>query len=915
MAHDPLVGRQEELAVARAALQGEGSGGLTAVLLTGEGGIGKSRLLAELVGDIERREWQVLSARADQLERQIPYAALARALSASIDDTDPEVAGLGGEVVATLDLLGGRPRAELESSFGQACGQTTRLLRSLLERRPLAIVVDDVHALDDDTLALLAIVLRRVTTGRLAFLGASRSGVPSGHPALDGLLARLAADGSLREVPLGPLDAEAIASLVTRVLGTEGDAALVDQVSAGAEGNPFFALEIAASIVSTGAGAPVSRDRWAAVLQRFAPLNPGARAVLRAIAVLGRLSIGDLGLVAEMTALGDDAVAAAFDELVAAGVLQSAGELFTFAHDLVREAVYADVGPAEQRRLHRTVATRLLSDRDSGRPVDVLALARHASAAAEVGDAQAAALLVEAGDRHRALGPGTAAALYARALELLPTGAPERASVLSRRCRALVLATQPADAVEAGRQALEGLPPGTAERSRTATAVIGSLFELGRIEDALAVADRELALGRAGPVVEAQRPMLLWFAGRYDEARQEWERVRHLPVATDAERILVLGQHAFCAATFEWPALSGIVAELEALARAAPATGRLFAITVAGYTLALDGYVDRALPLVQQAEAMLDDAGGTPFRGNILVARVVIDWLQGRWDEAIEGARSAAAELEGAQLLLHLGAFDAAEIDIRTHRGEQVPLELVERQPPTINMADLKAHTVAGILESRGDVDGVRTLIGQTLQRGNTAYLSPMLGRLIELDMAAGDERAAKEALQALEEGALTMRDPWTATVLWRSRALVARDAEAARTGVDVAGHAGLAFERARTQVALGRVDPGEVDGLVDAYRTFQALGADRERRRAGALLTDRGAKVPRQRSSRSGPLTHAELAIARLVQQGMRNKEIATFLHYSPRTVEVYLSRIYNKLSVSSRLELARALDARPFD
>ena len=69
---------------------------------------------------------------------------------------------------------------------------------------------------------------------------------------------------------------------------------------------------------------------------------------------------------------------------------------------------------------------------------------------------------------------------------------------------------------------------------------------------------------------------------------------------------------------------------------------------------------------------------------------------------------------------------------------------------------------------------------------------------------------------------------------------------------------------------------------------------------------------MPRRRAGSSGPLTDAELGIARLVQQGLRNKEIASMLHYSPRTVEVYLTRIYGKLNVSSRLELARALDER---
>jgi DNA-binding NarL/FixJ family response regulator len=128
---------------------------------------------------------------------------------------------------------------------------------------------------------------------------------------------------------------------------------------------------------------------------------------------------------------------------------------------------------------------------------------------------------------------------------------------------------------------------------------------------------------------------------------------------------------------------------------------------------------------------------------------------------------------------------------------------------------------------------------------------------------------------------------------------------------VEEAAAGGLVFERARAQLVLGElaVDAGEQ--LVEAYRTFARLGAHGLRRRTGRRLQELGEKVPRRRSRAAGLLTESEERVARLVQQGMRNREIAAALHYSPRSVEVYLSRIYGKLRVSSRLALARALDA----
>jgi DNA-binding NarL/FixJ family response regulator len=92
-------------------------------------------------------------------------------------------------------------------------------------------------------------------------------------------------------------------------------------------------------------------------------------------------------------------------------------------------------------------------------------------------------------------------------------------------------------------------------------------------------------------------------------------------------------------------------------------------------------------------------------------------------------------------------------------------------------------------------------------------------------------------------------------------------------------------------------------------------LGAEADRRRAATILRDRGEKVPRRKRRAAGQLTPAETEIARLVQAGMRNRDIARTANYSERTVEVYLSRIYAKLGVSSRLQLARLLDEQPDD
>jgi DNA-binding NarL/FixJ family response regulator len=149
---------------------------------------------------------------------------------------------------------------------------------------------------------------------------------------------------------------------------------------------------------------------------------------------------------------------------------------------------------------------------------------------------------------------------------------------------------------------------------------------------------------------------------------------------------------------------------------------------------------------------------------------------------------------------------------------------------------------------------------------------------------------------------------PWATTTLHRTLGLVRRVPDELRTAIADAD--GLPFERARAQLFLGELDGREVPALVEAYRLFARLGAHGLRRQAGRRLAELGAKVPRIRPGRAGLLTESEERVARLVQQGMRNRDIASALHYSTRSIEVYLSRVYAKLRVSSRLELARTLD-----
>jgi DNA-binding CsgD family transcriptional regulator len=856
---------------------------------------------------------------ADRLERQVLYAALATALRAVPGDSS-FTEEVRREAVAALELTAD-PGVPPGAAFGRACAAVARLCTALASSGPLALLVDDLHELDDDSLALLAVVLRRLSSAPIGLVVALRP--YAANPAAEEVLDRLSDEVDVLRVDLGTLPPADLAGVIAPVLGAPPDADLVAEVHRRADGNPFFAAEIARSLVESRlvaldagqarlAVAPgtVRLTRRNAVLRRVLPLAADTRSVARTLAVLRTVDLARIGLIAEVTGLPEPAVATAFDELVRAHVVTTDGAPgYRFSHDLVAEALYDEIGPAERQRLHRQVAERLLADRDR---VDILELAWHVAQSATPGDPVAVGVLAEAAHRALSGAPEAAAGYCARALALLPPDADQRAGLLALRCRALARGSRPADAVDPGREALALLPAGE-ERFRTATAVISSLFLLGRIDEAIDVADGQIATGPAPAALHAQRAVLLVFAGRTAEAPDEAAVAAAAVPASPAEEVVVCGQLAMLTSMLGRHTATVEFADRALRAAGTSTTLQLQALAVGASTGALAGLVADAAGRLRRAERLTEDAGSpSAFSGELGLTRVVLDWLGGRWDGALEALRTVAVELETRGQATLGAALTAVALEIRTWRGELVQAaRLAARPAPAArNMAELHAFAVAGYLAASGDVDAGRARLRTALADARTApYGCLLLSRLIELDLDAG--RDVKELLDTLVEVASGRVSPWSVTTLHRTVGLVRGDPVDLRRAIDAAEAGGLVFERARAQLALGELTTEAPEPLLEAYRTFARLGADGLRRRAGRRLHELGEKVPRRRSRAAGLLTESEERVARLVQQGMRNRDIAAALHYSPRSIEVYLSRIYAKLRVSSRLELARALDA----
>jgi DNA-binding CsgD family transcriptional regulator len=914
-----LVGREPELRAVLDCVDTAPATGLVVVRVSGEPGIGKTSLLAEIARRLRERHCGVLTSASDVLGKRIPYGAvvaLIRSLGAP-----PQLGEVHADALAALEIS---VAEDSGAWFGRACDRVVRLLTELTATRPAALLIDDLDHVDDDSLALLTLVLRRVSAAPLVLVTASRSHVS--EPGAEHLLDRVEQHAEVVRVDLAPLSDADVARIVESVLQTAVDEGLAREVQQRSDGNPFFVTEIARSlreldlvtVDGNRARLAVSPDairltRREAVLRRVAPLENDTRLVARAVAVFRRVRLDQISLLARVASLPEPTVVAAFDDLLRAHIVVHDDLGYGFSHALVGEALYHEVGPAQRRHLHSLISARLLEDRALGLPVDLLQLAWHLAESAAPGDRVAVGVLAEAASVARATAPETAAALCARALQLLPRNAPERAELLALRCRVLARASRPALAVEPGLAALESLDPGP-ERTRVATAVISSLFSVGRTTEAMALADEEVARGPVPASLEAQRAVLLVYNNRHDDAVTELARVEALPISSPAEGVIVFEHLAMLSSLlFQHDRTVEYANRALACSDGQPML-ELQALSVCASITALAGLVHDASWRVRRAEELVDQVGSHGFRAERAASRVALDWLGGRWDAALDGIGRWLPDVEATQADQALGVLQAVELSIRTWRGE---LDVAARlaalpAPQSVNISKLHACALAEYLIARGEVDEAYTVLEDAVgAKLESAYSCVLVARMIELDLERGRQAAAEEALAGLVSVSSTRVSPWSRTTTRRVSGVLRRDADLVREAVAEAALGGLEFEKARAQLALGELSSDEVPVLVEAYTAFQRLGAHGLRRQAGNRLRALGAKVPRARSKAPGLLTEAEENVARLVQQGMRNRDIAAALHYSPRTIEVYLSRIYAKLHVSSRLELARVLDA----
>jgi DNA-binding NarL/FixJ family response regulator len=905
-----LHGRTAELDAIAEAVDVVARGGRRLLLLRGEAGIGKTRLLLALREQAGAQGFVVLEGRASELEHDIPLVPVLDALGARLPGADalatlgPDQLGLLAEV---LPVAGVAPSGGERWRLYRALGE---LLGLIAAGRPLLLVVDDLHWADGATEELLEHLARRPPGDSLLVACGARPG-----RAVERLLAAGRAGGAfgVTTLAIGPLDRADADALLAPLAG----AADRDRCFAESGGNPLLLLELARD----GGRHAVPDGIVAALRLEVAALPGGARALIQAAAIAG--DPFDLDLAARIAGLGDSAVLGALDALTERQLARATGDprRFAFRHPVVRSAVYAMLGAGERLAAHAAAARGLAAVGGS-----LTARAHHLAYAAAPGDGAAAAALLAAASEVRAQAPGVAAdwLLAARRADFAAVEPAMLAETL----------------VEAGRlpAALDVANEAPAEPR---LALTGASVErtLGRHDAAhrrlLAALDAAPPDGPAAARLRVDLAVGAYQRGDYAETLR-WARdadgAKQAGSAMQAIAAVLLAVGDATAGDGA-AATAGVARALEALEAARDdelAAAAEPAMAISWGLLALDRLPDGLAASRRIAAAARRGGNGIAAVVHDLAAVLALGLL-GRMGEAepvADDAEQAARLSANAQLLqwtLWLKAWVLME------RGQIDPAYAAATE--SVALADelddsasgVVARAVLGaILATREEPARARELLAAyDIDHGWICRWAPVL---VGCDLALNDLTAAQEHAQRAAALAPGTGMAGARAAAGRAQALVAlaqgdaAGAVALATGaVAEAALAGAVLEEARSRLVAGRaLLAGDREAAIaqltaaadQAVRCGTPRVADearRELRRAGARAGRGGARA----TGGTGlvALSGREREVAGLVAQGLTNREIGSRLYLSEKTIETHLTRVFQKLGLRSRAQVAAAV------
>jgi DNA-binding CsgD family transcriptional regulator len=898
-----LVGREDELARLKGFV-GDLNAGAAGVVISGEAGIGKTALWRTAVDLAETAGLGVLATRCADAEMPLALGAVGDLLETALAEVADELAEPQRRALAVV--LGLEPPPDEAPDPTALPRAFLACLRTLATRSPVLVAIDDVQWLDAPSQRILAFAARRLGDNQVGILVAQRG--DAGDP----LDLRHAIEERVAEIHVGPLSVGALNHLIRTRLGLRIPRPTMARVHQASGGNPMFALEFAQLAASAGP-LPLPSSLEELVRDRVAGLPPSVLPLLAAVAAAERPTTAVLARAVDEGDL-------ALDEAIAAGAVALGPDgIVRFTHPLLASAVYDAIPPARRAAVHIRLANA---------SSDIEERARHLALATRVPDVEVARLL-------------DSAAAHAQA-----RGAPDAAAELAEQAVRLT----PSSDVEA--------------RENRMLAVAESLIEF---DDAgsTRVLDELLGAGVSGPR-RAQALLLRWAvepdaepAGRF--AREALEHAQG-DRALRVRALLFLSRHAV---NLDDPATSVSLAHRALVEAEHVHEPGLLAVALAATALrsAAAGhpepaFADRALALAAEHRSVRASfkfvthvvALERMLGGNLAEARKLLE-------ESLDAAVRGGWERDGwvtltvlIRLELEAGNWEAAE------RYYQAAAELAFDADSRGQEGTIAA--LAGLIASlRGRVVDARRLASEAVRHGESLHLPSLVttGRAVLgfLELSLGEpadawrtlseppaalERRfptfgfpepmpnAVEALVALgrlddAEALLTRFDArwpdhgWALPARLRCRALLLlarRELDAAVATAEEAVVAsevvGLPLERGRALLAAGEVlrrlgqRRRAGDKLDAAMKVFAELGAPLWVARAEKEL-----RRARPRPRRDRELTGAERRVAALVAAGRTNREVAAELFTTVGTVEVHLTRVYRKLGLRSRTELAR--------
>ncbi len=877
-----------------------------ALVLRGEPGIGKSRLLSECERTARRRGMAVLTTAGVQSEAHLPFAGLHQLLR----PVRERASGLRDLQRAALDAAFGLTPDPAPERFRIAMAALD-LVSDVAADAPLLLVVEDAHWLDRPTADVLAFVARRIESDPIILLAAIRDGYPS---VLD--------EAGLPEHKVVGLDDSTAAALLDAVapdLPLEARARVLRE----AAGNPLAILELPAvagrdeSEQWVAGGVPLTERLERAFADRVSDLPDATRLLLLVAALSDEDRVNEI--VAASTAIGGTTVdLEAAGQAVEAGIVDAGLQTLRFRHPLIRSAVAQSAGLAERRRVHEALAD-VLDDQPDRR-------AWHRAALLSGEHEDIALELEEAGARARRRGAvPVAVTAMRRAAELGEPGSRSR-RLLGAAGLAVELGRR--DVVVPLLREVSRLDLGALDRARVTwveeTALTRPL-DAERFKSLIAAAEQAGAAGDHDLHVD-----LLWLVA----SRAWWvdpgPEVRRALIDASwrlgdasAEDPRVFAVHAYADPLGH---ASGVLARLERAAtgeRLDTDAARFFgpaALVVGAFDLGNDflaaaidglrtegrlGHLPRLLTLYSSMAARIGDWEVASTAADE-ASRLAQEFGEPQWAAAADTAISLVAAMRG----------DEQKAELMAARAEMVAAPVGANI--TMAFAQFGKALAALAVGRHGDAYAAADRL---FQPGDAAY-HPVISSWLIADLAEAASHidlleAARARVSQVEASVGDRPGTWVALGLRHARALVAEPAEAGDRFAEALASdlTRWPFQRARIQLAYGqwlrrhrRV--AESRGVLRAARdTFDALGCAPWSEQARRELRASGERSRRRVPEARDQLTAQELQIAQLAADGRSNREIGQQLFLSHRTVSTHLYRVFPKLGITSRAELHAAL------